>query len=53
VAAVGKLVQKKRRQLYTKGEAIHKTIRKHRINRKTYEKRTQTLKNIKKQNSKN
>jgi len=32
VAVVGKLV-KNRRELYTKGETIHKTIQKHRINK--------------------
>jgi len=31
VAVAGKLVKKKKRQLYTKGETIHKTIQKHRI----------------------
>jgi len=45
VATVGKLVQKQeKRQLYTKGETIHKTIEKHRIRdiEKTYKTKKQT-----------
>jgi hypothetical protein len=50
VAAVGKLVNKRvKRQLYTKGEAINKTIQNHRTHKTQNKNRKQTkriLKNL-------
>jgi len=52
LAIVGKIVQKQERdKLYTKGETIDKTIKKHgmhKIENKTYKPSKQTQKNIKK-----
>jgi hypothetical protein len=56
VAVVGRLVQKwEREELYTKGETIHKTIQKYRVNKigNIQNKKTNIKTNIKKHQSSN
>ena len=45
VAAVGRLVQKKERQLCARGETVHKTVQKHRIH-EIENKKQRILKNV-------